>query len=38
LQPKTADFDKKLYDELQRIYYLQEKQKIIELTSDNFVD
>jgi len=28
LQPKTADFDKKLYDELQRIYYLQEKQKI----------
>ena len=38
LQPKTADFDKKLYDELQRIYHLQEKQKIIELNSDKFVN
>lgn len=38
LQPKATDFDNKLYYELQRIYHLQEKQKIIELTSDKFVN
>jgi len=38
LHPKSTDFDKDLYDELQHIYHLKEKQGIVELTSDRFVD
>lgn len=38
LKPKTPDFHKRLYEELQPIYHLKEKHNKIELNSNKFSD